>query len=80
MKLMVELMEPGNATAAQLTAASQSSPFNFAPVQTQTAEEAYMSVLDSAGAILPKRDAVDNRIVSEVRSRIETYGGTYGAG
>lgn len=69
----------GNATAAQLTAARQSSPFNFAPVTTQTAEEAYVSVLDSAGALLPKRDAVDNRIVSEVRSGIETYGGTYGA-
>lgn len=69
----------GNATAAQVAAARQAAPFSFAPVRTQTAEEAYVSVLDSAGAILPKRDAVDTRIVNEVKTGVETFGGVYGA-
>ncbi len=69
----------GNATAAQVLAARQNTPFPFSPIRTQTAQEAYIDVLDSAGAILPKRDAVDTRVVSEVRSGVETYGGTYGA-
>lgn len=68
-----------NATAAQVAAARQNTAFAFAPVLTQTAEEAYQSVLDSAGATLPKRDAVDTRIISEARSGIETFGGSYGA-
>lgn len=55
-------------------------PFAFAPVRTQTAEEAFLSVLDSAGAILPKRDAVDARVVNEARTGTATYGGAYGAG
>ena len=42
-------------------------PFDVAAVTTQPAKEAYESVLDSAGATLPKRDAVDARIVKEVR-------------
>ena len=43
-------------------------PFEVAAVETQSAEDAYESVLASAGATLPKRDAVDVRIVEEVRS------------
>ena len=73
------VQKDGNATTAQVTAAKQNAPFAFAPVRTQTAEDAYLTVLDSAGAILPKRDAVDARIVSETRTGVETYGGTYGA-
>jgi pectate lyase len=42
-------------------------PFEVAVVTTQSASEAYESVLDSAGATLPKRDAIDERIVKEVR-------------
>ncbi len=56
--------------------ARQNKPFPFAPVRTQTAAEAYKSVLDSAGAILPKRDPVDKRIIKEVRSGTATYEGT----
>ena len=55
------------------------SPFPFAPVATQTAREAYKLVLKSAGAILPVRDAVDSRIVSETVSGKCAYGDTYGA-
>lgn len=44
------------------------SAFPAPPVQTQSAEEAFELVLKNAGATLPKRDAVDARIVSEVRN------------
>jgi hypothetical protein len=56
------------------------SPHPFAPVVTQTAERAYELVLANAGAILPKRDAVDARIIEEVRTGTATYGGTWGKG
>jgi pectate lyase len=38
-------------------------------VTTTSAEAAYEEVLAKAGAVLPQRDAVDNRIVNQVRSR-----------
>jgi hypothetical protein len=43
-------------------------PFQVTAVETQTALDAYESVLAAAGATLPKRDAVDKRVVDEVRS------------
>ena len=45
------------------------------PINQQTAEEAYHSVLDSVGASLPKRDAIDARIVDETRNGYATYEG-----
>ena len=42
-------------------------PFPVATVKTDSAESAYRRVLTSAGAILPIRDAVDQRIVESVR-------------
>jgi len=50
-------------------------PFPYAPVRTQSAQDAYQSVLDSAGAILPQRDAIDQRIVEEVRTGTAHYEG-----
>jgi len=44
-------------------------PFGVDNVNTQRAEDAYISVLKSAGAIYPVRDKVDERIVSEVESK-----------
>jgi alpha-tubulin suppressor-like RCC1 family protein len=44
----------------------QSSPFPVAPVETQDAPTAYTLVLADAGATLPDRDAVDERIVNQV--------------
>jgi hypothetical protein len=38
------------------------------PVRQETAEEAYESVLARAGATLPRRDAVDRRVIEMVRS------------
>ena len=44
-------------------------PFKVPPISTDTAAVAYQRVLLSAGAILPKRDAVDQRIIAQVRNR-----------
>ncbi|HIG29293.1 MAG TPA: pectate lyase [Verrucomicrobiales bacterium] len=49
-------------------------PVDFAPVFTETAETAFENVLLSAGAIRPKRDSHDERIVREVRSGRTTFG------
>lgn len=56
-------------------------PFTIADVAAQTAEAAYESVLNNVGAILPRRDTVDARLVSDTRKGTATFGGaTYGAG
>ena len=52
-----------------------SQPFESMPINQQTPEEAYYSVLESVGASLPKRDAVDARIVDEARNGYATYEG-----
>jgi hypothetical protein len=44
----------------------QSEPIPVPPVRTDDAVVAYKRVLAEAGAVLPKRDTVDSRIVSEV--------------
>jgi pectate lyase len=43
-------------------------PFEGWPIRQQTAREAYESVLAKVGATLPKRDAVDRRVVEMVRT------------
>jgi hypothetical protein len=43
-------------------------PFPMAPVTILSAEEAYETVLENAGAILPRRDPVDERIIKQVRT------------
>jgi hypothetical protein len=48
-------------------------PMPMAPVVTLTAKEAYNYVLNNVGAILPKRDAVDKRIVEDVRTGKISY-------
>jgi hypothetical protein len=63
---------------ALLNAGKQANPYTMPPVNTQTAEQAYLSVLDNAGAILPKRDTVDKRIIRETRTGTATFeGATY---
>lgn len=53
-------------------------PWPSMAIQQQTAEEAYKLVLEQAGAILPKRDPVDYRIIEETRGGFATYeGNTY---
>ncbi len=43
-------------------------PFSIAEVKTHSAIEAYELVLNNAGAVLPKRDSVDARLVLQVRA------------
>jgi pectate lyase len=43
-------------------------PFSCPAVKTQTAQEAYASVLNDSGATLPHRDPIDRRIMEEVRA------------
>ena len=50
-------------------------PFETIPINQQTAEGAYYSVLESVGASLPKRDSIDTRIVDETRNSYATYEG-----
>ncbi|MDB4582412.1 pectate lyase [Draconibacterium sp.] len=51
-------------------------PWPAMAIRQETAEEAYASVLENAGTTLPKRDAVDLRIIDEVRFGYATYEGT----
>ena len=44
-------------------------PFAVPAVSSEAAAEAYAHVLQQAGATLPRRDAVDGRIIESVRSR-----------
>ncbi len=50
-------------------------PFNYIPINQQNAQEAYQLVLDNVGAILPRRDVVDKRIIDEVRRGYATFEG-----
>ncbi|HRT57169.1 MAG TPA: thrombospondin type 3 repeat-containing protein, partial [Candidatus Paceibacterota bacterium] len=44
------------------------SPFPHAPLKIQSAEAAFETVLQNAGATLPRRDAVDQRIIEAVKT------------
>jgi hypothetical protein len=49
-------------------------PWDAMPINQQTAEEAYQSVLDQAGCSLPKRDKVDADIMDDVLQGTAKYG------
>ncbi len=53
-----------------LTSIRVNEPFKHAPLQIQSAKDAYEYVLANVGATLPRRDAVDERILKEVRTGI----------
>jgi len=57
----------------------RSAPFTVDTVATQTPQDAYDSVLAGGGANLPRRDPIDARIASEVKTGTATYGGLWGA-
>jgi hypothetical protein len=54
--------------AAALKAIRVDTPFAHAPLPIVPAREAYASVLSNAGATLPRRDSVDQRIIESVRT------------
>ena len=43
-------------------------PFPMPPVTIESAQDAFNSVLNNAGAALPRRDAVDVRVINEVKT------------
>jgi len=49
-------------------------PWSAVSIQQQTAEDAYKAVLASAGCSLPNRDAIDARIIDEVRNGTSSKG------
>jgi pectate lyase len=55
------------------------SAFVFEKIKDQSAEKAYQAVLEHAGASLPKRDTLDQRIINDVKNRtgrlIDVQGG-----
>jgi len=62
------LVDFGDWSGPQIAACKQSQPFETGPISTQDAQDAYRDVLARGGAVLPKRDAVDRRVVEEVTS------------
>ena len=53
-------------------------PFEFMIDTTQSAQEAYQTVLANAGCIKPNIDVIDSRIINEVKTGTATYGGSWG--
>ncbi|WP_407431330.1 polysaccharide lyase [Arcticibacter sp.] len=66
----------------QLARIKVDKPLPMSPVSTLSAQEAYHYVLTNVGAALPKRDAVDERIIRQVKTgKIEyTENGKTGVG
>ncbi len=65
----VRIARPDRPHQYDLKSLRSDQPFPTPPVSTQTAQEALESVLADAGATLPARDAIDLRIVRDVRNR-----------
>lgn len=66
-------LENDKNTKEYLELIKQDKPFPMAHVSIMDAQKAYDFVLDNAGATLPKRDAVDERVVTYVRTGKITY-------
>jgi hypothetical protein len=62
-----------NSVNKVLAAIRTNAPFPHAPLTIQSAADAYPNVLANVGATLPKRDAVDTRIIEQVRTGKVTY-------
>ena len=61
--------------ATNLPFVKMEKPWNAMPINQETAEEAFISVLANSGAILPTRDPVDARIIKEAKEGYATYEG-----
>ena len=62
---------PGNAEEMELMHATE--PFEMAPLQIMGSEQVFDWVLENAGATLPCRDIVDQRVIEEVRTGVPYY-------
>ncbi|MDR3366070.1 MAG: pectate lyase, partial [Prevotellaceae bacterium] len=65
-------------SAAEKAAMKRTAPFSFEPITEHSAQVAYERVLSHAGASF-RRDAIDTRVVGEVRSGTFTYKGSNGS-
>jgi len=50
-------------------------PWDAMPIHQQSASQAYQSVLENVGAMIPKRDPIDKRIINETRNGTATFEG-----
>jgi pectate lyase len=68
-----------NGTEADVTNAKLGNPFPAVAIKTESAKDAYGLVLKNAGAVLPNRDTLDERIINDVKNRtggfIDVQGG-----
>lgn len=55
---------------ADTTQSKVNTAFDISPYTLETATDAYESVLNNAGALLPRRDTLDRRIVNDIRFRV----------
>jgi pectate lyase len=71
-------IEKGTTADVEMVKAT-TSPFQLVAINTQSAKDVYESVLKNVGAVLPKRDTLDARIINEVKNRtgrmIDVQGG-----
>lgn len=61
------ISDPAEA-AAIISQVRVDKPFPMPPVTIETAQDAFNSVLKNAGASLPRRDSVDERVITETRT------------
>ena len=72
-------LDLGNIPEADRPKAKAAKAFDVtAALPSQNAKDALKDVLDNAGATLPKRDAVDARVVSETKTKTATGMGVFG--
>jgi len=70
----LDIAEPGEANTLKAKA-----PFTIAVlIPEQSAAAAYEEVLKNCGAVLPKRDAVDTRVINETKTGSATGMGVFG--
>ena len=67
--VQIEARDPGK----YLPAIKADQPFAIAKLSVMSAQDAYKYVLEHVGACLPKRDAVDKRVIEDVRTGKITY-------
>ncbi|MCC5806845.1 MAG: SUMF1/EgtB/PvdO family nonheme iron enzyme [Opitutales bacterium] len=63
-----------NYEEGDLERARVNEPFPGWPIEQRTAREAYEIILERGGASLPRRDAMDERVIEMVRSGETTFG------
>ena len=72
-------VNPEKGSDADLAQLKSTAPLSVGTITTQSSQEAYELVLKNAGAIFPKRDTLDQRIIMNVKKRtggfIDVQGG-----